>query len=201
VRGRRTVQCELPVLYDTYTRFSLHFEWVPNRFTERVWYLSMTREEEKFILYERYIFNSLALMSLALVAPKTARFTCGVRIFDLNFSEILWSIRSRFFGLNWDGDEFRVFVLPYDFDPKNNAGMIVMRYFSTIFGDAWYFLSIIYSILAMISRVVAREVRGKGSENDAKKSRVIRLRYRLTDERTCISSSRNIVSRKHNTTH
>jgi len=43
------------------------------------------RGRKIYTLRTLYIFNSLALMSLALVAPKTARFTCGVRIFDLNF--------------------------------------------------------------------------------------------------------------------
>lgn len=58
---------------------------------------------------------------------------------------------------------------------------------------------IFYSFLpSVISRVAGRRARGEGlGERCEEIARVICLRYRLTDERTYISSLRNTVPRKH----
>jgi len=136
VRGRRTVHV---------TVWHVHIRYISECLRmgpEQVHGASLISLDDQrgrkiYTLRTLYIFNSLALMSLALVAPKTARFTCRVRIFDLNFSEILWPIRSRFFGINRDGDEFRAFVLPYNSDLKNNAGILWVIFRLTIFGGAF----------------------------------------------------------------
>lgn len=210
VRGRRAVHvlCGLPVcawLYDTYTSryisecLRIRPEQVHGTASPMSLDISMTREEGRKIFTPRtlYIFNSLALMSLALVAPNRRR--RGSRIasefpilisarYPVIDSQPMLRVsrdKSRATGMNLG--------LLYWF-PKRDNDQVMGHFFGwrrTLFSVHHIFHSF---PLSVISRVAAREVRGERREEIASDMSAISS---LTDERTCISSSRNIVPGKH----